>query len=102
MYYTLLINQLRTLRQFAKADTVLDVFLDKAELDARTCLAIRITTFQSVHKYRKMQQVTKDAGKDIFQSHFATQEAEQEFLPGTVKYSVRPSMEHGSSNEKIH
>ena len=90
------------MRQFAKADAIFDIFLDKAELDARTCLAICITTFQCVHKYQKMQQATKDAGKDIFQSYFATREAEQEFLPETagIKYTVRPSMEHGSSNGK--
>ena len=99
IYYTLLINHLRSSKYFKKADAINNVFNNQEDLDATACLAIRINTFQSITKYRKMQSLAKDAGKDIFQSYFAIREAEKKFVPGSsdVRYRIVPRMEHPPS-----
>ncbi len=100
VYSTLLINHFKSVRDFKKAELISEVLEGHKELDPVTCLGIRIKNFQSVQKYRNMQQSATMGGRNVFQSYFATCAVEKFFLPGFsgVKYEVVPPMNHPPSN----
>ena len=93
VYYALLLNHLRSNKNWKEHAEVNLRFTGESHLSSTKCLAIKVSTFMSVTKYRRVQQVTNSmAERKIFQPYSALIKAEKSFLPDSVKYHLSPPM----------
>ncbi|XP_072042074.1 V(D)J recombination-activating protein 1-like [Amphiura filiformis] len=97
VYYALILNHLRSTKKWTEYSTIKSLLTGESSLNSTKCLAIRVTAFMSVKRYRKVQQVTNAAAdKRVFEPYASMKNAEKAFLPGcpNVRFTVTPPLQH--------
>ena len=84
VYYAMLLNYLRSQKQWKEFNEVQSVISGINTMTAAKCLAVRVTGFMSTTRYRRTQQVTNfTANKRVFEPYSALVKEEKNYLPGT-------------------
>ena len=83
VYYALILNFLRSKKLWKEYNEVKSVMSGVNTMTSAKCLAIRVSSFMSVTKYRRTQQVTNyTANKKVFEPYSSLVREEKQYLPG--------------------